>query len=908
MNNAMMKMKRMLGILTLAIVLLTDCNSVIASETNPWLDDSSSGGEYVHSDVLPEEKKAIEILAGLDIIEDAYYYMQVSNEPISRFEAAQILYNFSGMSYIAGEYYDFEDIASSDVLNYVVSTKIMQGTSNNTFSPDASITYDQLCKIVVAFMGYGDYAEHNGGYPGGYLKIATERRLVDAVVSDKGTVTAGEFALVIYKLFDNHKLEIKDYGDNNTYQLEENNVLYQNLGIIMDRDVVNGIGNRATGKVFADHQNRVHIGYNEYILPNYSQQQLYDLSLLVGRKIEYYYSSDKGSDPKLDFYYVDDKLSNVITIKSSSVNSISNGTIVTDDRKYSVESSAIVMKNYQSIGKTFGMCLQNEILPKTGHINLIDNDNNGTVDYCHVISYINVIVDTVSTRNETITNKYRSDKFVLDTEYWIPSIAKNGTVMKMTDIKEWSAIGVMLNGSGKVVGVDISPYNDIEGCAEALEDNKCYINGDEYVISNDYVVLNKPSMAPSGIKLGIETTFIINPEGEIIAIQQGFTTNSSRYAYIVDADSDLRSVTLKVFTEEGTMKSYALEKKVKIDSNTYTTKDEICGAIAPGGTLKQGLAIIKINSENKIREILYPCDVATNPGLNYDGKFTFDAYYARRTWISGQSKFEYNGKDADPSEREFWATSDTIVFGVPSNYDGSEDDDKFSITDMSVFSDGAAYMVSGYNLDDEYNVGIIVAKLSNTAYINYSETPLGIISGEFYGLNVDGEYVKGIKIFVGGSEHKYLISQDAELIMYSPYTTPQIITADNLKRGDTVRVAVEKNGEIGSLVKHLPDTKDGSILTPSTTRSYNRGAINETTYGKVLKRNANTLVVEVADGEKQVKLPFKVNSSVNIYVYDFENDEIYRGDVSDIPTQGDGAYAIVIANNNAVSDVVVYLY
>ena len=42
----------------------------------------------------------------------------------------------------------------------------------------------------------------------------------------------------------------------------------------MDRDVVNGIGNRATGKVFADHQNRVHIGYNEYILPNYSYRNV----------------------------------------------------------------------------------------------------------------------------------------------------------------------------------------------------------------------------------------------------------------------------------------------------------------------------------------------------------------------------------------------------------------------------------------------------------------------------------------------------------------------------------------------------------------------------------------------------------------------------------------------------------
>ena len=97
------------------------------------------------------------------------------------------------------------------------------------------------------------------------------------------------------------------------------------------------------------------------------------------------------------------------------------------------------------------------------------------MDFCHIISYVNVVVDTVSVRNETVTNKYRSDKFVVDTEYWIPQISKNGKVMKLSDIEEWSALGVMLDSSGQVMGIDISPYANIEGCADALEEEKCYI-------------------------------------------------------------------------------------------------------------------------------------------------------------------------------------------------------------------------------------------------------------------------------------------------------------------------------------------------------------------------------------------------------------------------------------------------
>ena len=57
------------------------------------------------------------------------------------------------------------------------------------------------------------------------------------------------------------------------------------------------------------------------------------------------------------------------------------------------------------------------------------------------------------------------------------------------------------------------------------------------------------------------------------------------------------------------------------------------------------------------------------------------------------------GTDADPSEREFYASSSTIVFGVPAVYNGSEDDGKFTVTDTSAFTTEVSYMVEAYNLD-----------------------------------------------------------------------------------------------------------------------------------------------------------------------------------------------------------------
>lgn len=905
--------KRGIAALLAAAVFGSINMSVMASETNPWI-GGSTGKENAEYNIPPLQEKAIDILGGLGIIGDVYYTKEICTEPITRIDAATILYNFSGHKknggVIKNAEIEFDDVEYNEILSYIVGEKIMQGTSESNFSPEGNVTYEALCKIVSAFMGYTDYAEHFGGYPGGYVKAAVERKLVDVKLSDNNAVTNGEFALCIYNLFDEHKLRPEYIGATKEYKTEDEDVLYQNLRIRTDKDVLNATPYGSVGAVFQCGRG-AYIGDNKFNLSKYSVQEVYDLSLLTGRMVEYYYSGEEKEEQELEFYYTDDKLSKVTIIKGSDIDRIDTNTIYTEDKNYRVKNDAVVIKNKRSTGKSFGMYKENELIPGTGNIKLIDNNSDSGIDFCIVSDYINVVADGVSERNNTITNKYKGNEIAVDPDTEYPVITKNGKICTLSDIKEWTVLGVLMSEDGEITSIEISTYAPVEGAVSSFDGEECVIGDNTYIVSDNYTTASIASIAPDKIKLGVDTTFYLNVEGEIIAIKSGISSKTSLIAYIVSVvmnDEDC-NVRIKAFTEDGDMKVFVSDDKVLVDDITYTTYEEIYNALAPSRKVRRGLAKLRVTSGDEVKEIKYPIDTAVKPG-EYDGELTFDSYAARREWRKIPNKFEYTGTDADPSAREFWLDSDTVVFGVPSSYNGAEDDSKFSISDSFAFSDGAYYMVEGYNLDEEYNAGVVVAQLSNTAYIQGSYTRAGIITGIFDTINDVGDKAKGIKILIDGSEQKYLISEDADISMFQKSSTSAYIPlpADDLKRGDTVRLAVDSNGEAGAIARHLPDSVGGTIANPNTTFLTNRGAYNETAYGKIIKRASNTFTIEALSSGKNVLLPYRVTGSTNIYIYDMKSNEIYKGTASDIPDKDVGAYAFIKALDNEVEDVIVYLY
>ena len=49
------------------------------------------------------------------------------------------------------------------------------------FAPDAFLTYEQALKVMVVITGYGDIANTNGGWIGGYLTVASRNSMLGGV-------------------------------------------------------------------------------------------------------------------------------------------------------------------------------------------------------------------------------------------------------------------------------------------------------------------------------------------------------------------------------------------------------------------------------------------------------------------------------------------------------------------------------------------------------------------------------------------------------------------------------------------------------------------------------------------------------------------------------------------------------
>lgn len=912
-----MKMRRVVAALVSAATLFA--TAAQASQTNPWINGAGTSEDSY--DIPYSQSKAIEILAGIGIIDDEIFFKETCAEPITRIDAAKLLYNFSGYDQnggvLSGTAVAFEDIFdtdAADILKYITGEKIMEGTSHTTFSPDIDVSYDMMCKMIASFMGYRSYAESYGGYPAGYRKAVADRKLIDTEISDSAAVTNGEFALALYNLFDKHKLVLTRTGSRDGYTTEEDDVLYSNLRIISGKGIVNATAIATVGGVYS-RTSGVNIDAEEFACNNFTDQEKYDLDKLIARRIEYYYSDKDGAPYELVCYYTDDKLNTITSIPASDIDKIDSGRIYTENKNYNVYSQAGVIKNNQYTGKRFDMFEANELIPKTGHINLIDNNTDGKVDYVEVFDYLNVIVDTVNIRENKIVNKYKSADIDLSNEGMYPLISENGRISSLAAVGEWMALGVLINDSGEVTGVEISPYAAVSGAVSGIDEEKCTVNDKEYIISENYTVRTNYSIAPTNIILGEKTTLILNVEGEIIAIHTSGVSSSGILGYIVSAlyDEAEGELKIKVFTQNGEMATYSTTEELKMNSTIKCEPEVAYQMMVSGRKVKPQIVKLKLGSQNQLKEICLTYDPYSASADKYENCIQRDAYYARRTWVAAQSRFEYTGTDADPSEREFYASSSTIVFGVPAVYNGSEDDGKFTVTDTSAFTTEVSYMVEAYNLDDEYNAGIIVAQLSNTAYIDANYTPIGIIVNTYETLDKNGDTATGVTIYFNGSKSKYVIASDAELKMFQYYSSSSYITFDAsaLKRGDAVRIAINNDGEIGALAKHLPNSPTGTLSPSIATFSIGRGAYNETTYGKVMKRSGNTFVVQALSGNKNINFIFRVNGGTNIYVYDVENDDIYKGNISDLRTAEESdspSYVLMKALNNDLNDMVIYNY
>lgn len=177
-------------------------------------------------------KKAVETLSSFKIINGYEDGTFKPKNNITRAEFAKIITIAMRIENIIpiGEE-TFEDVADDSwYRDYVYISKtvgIINGTSNTTFEPDANITYEQAVKMIVAALGYNQEAQESGGYPEGYIIVASNLGITDNMnFENTKFATRENVALMVYKA-----LNLKNYhlifDGENVERMESDRTLYE---------------------------------------------------------------------------------------------------------------------------------------------------------------------------------------------------------------------------------------------------------------------------------------------------------------------------------------------------------------------------------------------------------------------------------------------------------------------------------------------------------------------------------------------------------------------------------------------------------------------------------------------------------------------------------------------------------
>lgn len=212
-------MKKIIAIL-IALLLLCSGSTVFAYND---IDDLSI-------------KNAVETLSTFNIING---YEDGSFKPknnITRAEFAKIITVAMRLENIIPESEEtFEDVADdawyTDYIYVSKTVGIINGTSNTTFEPNSNVTYEQAIKMIVAALGYNQEAQECGGYPNGYLTMASNLGITNNIsFESKKFATREDIALLMcnalnskfyYIVFDGENIERME-SDITLYELHNN--------------------------------------------------------------------------------------------------------------------------------------------------------------------------------------------------------------------------------------------------------------------------------------------------------------------------------------------------------------------------------------------------------------------------------------------------------------------------------------------------------------------------------------------------------------------------------------------------------------------------------------------------------------------------------------------------------------
>lgn len=761
----------------------------------------------------------------------------------------------------------------------------VNGTEPNMFSPDDHVTYSQACKLIVDVLGYRNYTEIKyGTMLEAYAMMAAELDIDDGVTDVKwnSELTSKNAVRMLYNAGCAEMLKFAGTDENGKPRYETdgtdlfatNNIYYgegvmQSNGFtsIIDESAISGV-TVISGKKYDNADT--------------------DLSNLIGCKVKYFYRDDKVSQ-KLLWATTDKRFSNMLDLKAVDLAvasaEYSRTNVVYYEADGDTESAKInPMADVIYNNSHCSIYTIDDIRPLTGTMRLIDNNDDEIYDVVIVYEYDNLFVTHIYEEKEQIFAKY--NKTVDFSEYEEVKIIRDGKEVTINDIDNQSVLSYIVNKEKTRIWLyqASGSFKDVPKTTEVVRGRKVYGFDDrKYLLSNAYKAIIEDSSEYAVLPaIGKEYTFWLDIFGEIAEVQE--VTGEFQYALLMSVREgepyeDCEAYT-RLLLPNNNKVTGGIEKKVIVNGEKKTPAQFLADTrlyeVDDNGQSKFMVQVVQVSfdGEGLLNKLNFANDTQAEVGADGEALYPY-GYDASRFSRDYKSKGVSDDIRIDGYymiDDKYLVTAETIVFARWEEMDTTE---PYEVVNRNTISSGS-YLKDVYDVADNMKIGAMYREgLYHKA--NWKNEALIIDNIDY--IYEDDQEVKRISGYVSGKYTTYVEEQ------------PGIIS-DRYGHGDIVRVSV-RNNKLNNIFMEV----SADEIRNKTTKVINNPSGSEPDQvGVAPAWNGGRTAVfaplyRMDQDSATVLTPSAWSSSVGSFItspkgydtviltiYDYKNDEIYRGD------------------------------
>ncbi len=552
------------------------------------------------------------------------------------------------------------DVAAAQKMGYV------QGYGDGCFGPEDNITELDAVKIIVSALGRDTVAAREGGYPTGYVSVATKLKILSNGVSADRLATrryvADLFALSLDIPIADKELSTGTGGE--TLYITDDTFLSE-----MNVTAVRGVLRAAYGvntTTTALDRDEILIGDEKFEV----KKQVY--AQYIGDTVDAYVRDYGRDDEEVLGIYRVYAAANSVTINAADISDETTFSelVYTERgsrRRVALAPAIAICYNGTVLGRTSDYTID-KIHPQTGTVKLISLSGGTEYDCAVVESYKTVVVKSATDDGiydvfgSSVTADFDDDEFSL-------TVLIDGENASLADVRAGDIADVALN-TDKTVAKIIITRESVQTTVLAYGDND---GRTEYTLGGlgDRCVTHEYEAARAAnyreakeLKTGNTYKLYFNAFGDIAyaadpdhdeskAGENETDYRDEYYGFLIEAvlsESSLdNSLTLRIMTGENKFVRFEVKDKTKfgrMTGGTYTVSKEkcdvICAALLDDGYVTKQIVKYKLSDESTISE-LYLADDASGteyPSVDYktgkyriaysiiDGKYYYDTHTA----------------------------------------------------------------------------------------------------------------------------------------------------------------------------------------------------------------------------------------------------------------------------------------